>query len=119
MARLKRLEPGLASLGARLDYLRPDYDLARRAREPWRRWYNTARWAHLRDECKRLARYTCVRCGFSSIDTSLLHADHKTPHRGDWALFHNPQNLQCLCHTCHNSAKQAEEAKERARARRG
>jgi len=36
-------------------------------------------------------------------------ADHKTPHRGDEALFWDRQNLWCLCKGCHDGAKQRED----------
>lgn len=38
-----------------------------------------------------------------------LVADHKTPHRGDVALFWDEQNLQCLCKPCHDRDKQRAE----------
>ncbi|MCD9825235.1 HNH endonuclease signature motif containing protein [Bradyrhizobium japonicum] len=33
-------------------------------------------------------------------------ADHVKPHKGSEALFYDPDNLQSLCASCHNSAKQ-------------
>jgi 5-methylcytosine-specific restriction enzyme A len=33
-------------------------------------------------------------------------ADHKVPHRGDETLFFDENNLQSLCKTCHDGAKQ-------------
>lgn len=35
--------------------------------------------------------------------------DHTIPHKGDPALFFNPDNLQSLCKTHHDSTKQREE----------
>ena len=32
--------------------------------------------------------------------------DHIVPHKGDEARFHDLNNLQSLCATCHNSVKQ-------------
>lgn len=32
--------------------------------------------------------------------------DHKVPHRGDERLFFDEDNLQSLCKTCHDGAKQ-------------
>ena len=40
-------------------------------------------------------------------------ADHIEPHRGDPVLFWSRANLQCLCKPCHDSTKQAEEARTR------
>ena len=53
--------------------------------------------------------FTCQRCHRIEADTSQLVADHKVPHRGDERLFWDPGNLQCLCKTCHDTVKQAEE----------
>ena len=61
------------------------------------RLYNTAEW-------KRGRRYhlnnkpLCAACGKPA---SVV--DHITPHRGELALFWNPENWQSLCTTCHNS----------------
>lgn len=35
-----------------------------------------------------------------------LHCDHIVPHRGDPQKFFDPDNLQTLCASCHNSIKQ-------------
>jgi 5-methylcytosine-specific restriction endonuclease McrA len=35
--------------------------------------------------------------------------DHKRPHKGDEALFFDPNNLQSLCKPHHDGAKQAQE----------
>ena len=32
--------------------------------------------------------------------------DHVKPHKGNEVLFFNPLNLQSLCKSCHDSAKQ-------------
>ncbi|WP_282021681.1 HNH endonuclease signature motif containing protein [Ruegeria faecimaris] len=40
-----------------------------------------------------------------------LVADHKIPHRGDEALFYDPDNLQSLCPDHHDRDKQIEEIK--------
>ena len=40
--------------------------------------------------------------------------DHVVPHRGDMALFLDPENLQSLCHACH-SRKTMEERNSRRR----
>ena len=31
--------------------------------------------------------------------------DHVIPHKGNVALFHDPDNLQSLCQQCHDSVK--------------
>ena len=35
--------------------------------------------------------------------------DHVIPHRGDVVLLFDPANLQSLCKTCHDGAKQEQE----------
>ena len=36
--------------------------------------------------------------------------DHITPHKGIWARFIDPANVQCLCKACHDRHKQQLEA---------
>ena len=46
----------------------------------------------------------CVRCqALASV------VDHRTPHRGDRALFWDKSNWQRLCRPCHSSKKQRQE----------
>ena len=73
----------------------------RRTHQPWRKWYSTGRWKSLarivlRDEplcreCKKQGR----------IEASAV-VDHIKPHRGDYTLFFERDNLQGLCTECHN-----------------
>jgi hypothetical protein len=37
------------------------------------------------------------------------HVDHVKPHKGNLALFYDPQNLQTLCTPHHNGSKRREE----------
>ncbi|MFZ5736322.1 MAG: HNH endonuclease [Pseudomonadota bacterium] len=76
---------------------------------PWKRWYKTSRWAALRLTIFLRDHYTCRRCTKLEGDTSRLVCDHIKPHRGDERLFWDEGNLQTLCKSCHDSAKQAEE----------
>jgi 5-methylcytosine-specific restriction endonuclease McrA len=78
---------------------------------PWRRWYNTARWRALRLRIFDRDLYTCQWPGCGRIEprTSQLVADHRTPHRGDEALFWDEGNVQTLCKPCHDGAKQRSE----------
>jgi 5-methylcytosine-specific restriction endonuclease McrA len=77
--------------------------------QPWRRWYNTARWRALRLKVFLRDLFTCKRCGHVEGDTSLLVCDHVIPHRGDEAKFWDEANLQTLCKDCHDRVKQREE----------
>lgn len=113
MAKLTSLTPRLQPLRSKLSSVpvtRQDRDRARDQR-PWRRWYKTARWQKLRMAVLLRDLFTCQwpGCGRIEADTSLLVADHKTPHRGDADLFWDDRNLWCLCKPCHDSAKAREE----------
>ncbi|WP_294353342.1 HNH endonuclease [uncultured Sphingomonas sp.] len=82
-----------------------------RAQSEARRWYKTAEWQRLREATLLRDHFTCRMCGKGpQVETSQLVADHRTPHRGDRALFFNAGNLWTLCASpCHNKVKQAEE----------
>lgn len=122
MARLKLLRDGVHRLPSIVGYLQGGaavHDKTRAKVNPLRKLYGTARWQRLRWDVLVRDEFTCKRCGVTLTDTSQLVADHIRPHRGDEALFWDKGNLQCLCAGCHNSAKQAEEARDRAAAARG
>ncbi|ADU12024.1 HNH endonuclease [Asticcacaulis excentricus] len=81
---------------------------------PWRKWYNTAKWADLKQEAHTRDLYTCQMCGricggkYPAPDSPT--ADHKEPHRGSEALFFDINNIQTLCKSpCHDKVKQADE----------
>jgi len=78
--------------------------------EPWRKWYKTARWQRLRLQVFIRDSFTC-QCGCGRIEgnTSLLVADHKTPHRGSEALFWDDANIQTMLKACHDGLKQKAE----------
>jgi 5-methylcytosine-specific restriction enzyme A len=44
----------------------------------------------------------CVRCEQDGRVTAAAQVDHTIPHKGDPALFWDPDNLQSLCETCHS-----------------
>jgi 5-methylcytosine-specific restriction enzyme A len=110
----------LTTLGSRLSRLpggrlklaetRQQVDRNRNA-QAWRGWYGLKRWKQLRWSVLVRDGFTCQRegCGRIEHDTSKLVADHRTPHRGDPALFWSERNLLTLCAACHSGAKQAEE----------
>jgi 5-methylcytosine-specific restriction enzyme A len=109
VGRLKQMAPMLGAMQARVGYL-PETEFARRrAANPLRALYNTARWQAVRWQVLVDALFTCARCGRLERDTSRLVADHKVPHRGDLALFWDRGNLQCLCKPCHDRDKQRDE----------
>lgn len=111
MAKLPTMRPRLTTMrpplaGAKSEAARSQF---RRETIPWRRWYDSARWKRLRWSVLVRDLFTCQRCGRIEGDPSKLVADHKTPHRGDEALFWDSANLICLCASCHSGPKQREE----------
>ena len=74
--------------------------------DPFHAWYCTAHWRQLRilalqrdplcRECQRVAS---------------TRVDHIKPHKGNWDLFVDLENLQGLCEECHNR-KTREENKQ-------
>ncbi|WP_449375914.1 HNH endonuclease [Bosea thiooxidans] len=60
-------------------------------------------------EAQLTAQPLCEYCLACDEVTEATVADHVKPHRGDEALFWDPDNLQSLCGSCHSRHKQAEE----------
>lgn len=85
-----------------------DHDQKRRAAQPWRAWYNTARWRVLRS-WRLSTEPLCRMCRDAGLTTAASVADHIDPHRGDEAKFFDPENTQSLCKSCHDGAKQRAE----------
>jgi 5-methylcytosine-specific restriction protein A len=85
-----------------------EYEGRRRARSPWRAWYGLAIWQKLR--AVQLAdEPLCQRCLVEGITRAADTVHHKKPHRGDWALFADPFNLESVCKPCHDLDIQREE----------
>jgi 5-methylcytosine-specific restriction protein A len=83
------------------------------AAQEYRRLYATPQWKGLR--LQQLNKEPlCRSCEAQGRVTAATVADHIKPHRGDPALFFDPDNLQSLCDEepwrCHSSAKQSEES---------
>lgn len=51
----------------------------------------------------------CEMCLAIGIVEQANVVDHKTPHKGNTDLFHDPNNLQSLSKRCHDSVKQSQE----------
>jgi 5-methylcytosine-specific restriction enzyme A len=67
--------------------------------------YNTKRWYRLRYH--QLQEHPlCAMCSKLARVTAATIVDHVKPHRGDEELFFDATNLQSLCKTCHDGAKQ-------------
>ena len=64
-------------------------DERRYAENPWRKWYSNAPWAKAKR--RQLAKQPlCEMCEGRgrTVPATIVH--HRTPHRGDWALFIDP-----------------------------
>ena len=112
MGKLRQIRGPLAGLKPRVAFLNDDKAAASRARDrttEGRTWYKTQRWRKLRWQILVRDLFTCQKCSRVEPVTALLVADHKTPHRGEEALFWDDANLWCLCKRCHDSTKQREE----------
>ena len=114
MGKLRQLRGVLPVLKPKVSFMNDDKAAVSRARDrqhEFRAWYKTQRWRRLRWRVLVRDLFTCQMpgCGRVETNTSLLVADHKTPHRGDEVLFGEEGNLWCLCKPCHDSAKQREE----------
>jgi len=74
----------------------------------WHNLYGRKEWKSLRASQLKL-QPMCQFCIERSKIVPARIVDHIKPHKGDINLFHDPSNLQSLCKTCHDSAKQREE----------
>jgi 5-methylcytosine-specific restriction enzyme A len=76
-------------------------------------FYSTASWRALR--WAQLSKEPlCRMCQSQGRLTPATVADHVVPHRGDWDAFVGGE-LQSLCKTCHDGAKQSLEKGGRLR----
>ena len=84
-----------------------------RGRGAYSHLYRTKDWKDLRLSVLERDRYMCQQCGTAltgkapGSDSPVVN--HKTPHKGDRRLFHDPRNLEALCKLCHDGAVQASE----------
>lgn len=83
-------------------------DRKRSVEAPWRRWYSLAVWSAARAR-QRAKQPLCERCLERGKVTPMTVVNHRTPHRGDWALFIDPANHESACKPCHDGEIQAEE----------
>jgi len=82
--------------------------MKRHWRQPGHNLYQTKRWRRLRRQVLS-EEPLCRMCQQVGKVTPSDTVDHIREHKGDKALFWDRANLQGLCHTCHDSAKQLKE----------
>jgi 5-methylcytosine-specific restriction protein A len=70
--------------------------------------YKSKAWHRLRWH-QLQAEPLCWMCRQVGRTVAATIVDHKTPHRGDLTLFHDPANLASLCKACHDRHKQRQE----------
>jgi 5-methylcytosine-specific restriction protein A len=75
----------------------------------YRRLYKLAIW-HKRLRPQKLAQDPlCERCQRLGKVTAATVVNHKQPHRGDYSLFTDRDNLESVCKPCHDRHAQADE----------
>jgi 5-methylcytosine-specific restriction enzyme A len=72
---------------------------------PYQPLYNRKAWPRIRAR-QLVQEPLCRMCKEIGLDEPATVADHIVPHKGDWDLFFDAGNIQSLCITHHNSAKQ-------------
>lgn len=69
----------------------------------WHWMYNTPEWTQQLRPAQLLREPWCCECAEQGNRVRATVVDHKKPHRGDWALFIDPQNHQSLCKHHHDA----------------
>lgn len=116
MGKLKSLRPALGMLPSAVGYVEGDTKATDKRREimaPWRAWYRTKRWYQLRWQVFVRDGFVCQRSGELCLGKypapNSPVANHKRPHKGDPALFWDPDNVETVAKHVHDSLIQAEE----------
>ncbi len=82
-------------------------DRRSQAANAWRKLYGKAAWQALR--ATQLATHPlCGRHRGRAVPATVVN--HRTPHKGDLALFLDPANLESVCKPCHDGPIQRAEA---------
>lgn len=76
--------------------------------------YKSARWIKLRKQALLRDDYLCVQCLEQGIITPADVVDHIVELRDDITKAYDINNLQSLCHACHNRKTLAEKANRKA-----
>ncbi len=78
------------------------------AARAYRRLYSTRRWRDAREAQLGLVPL-CERCTSHGLVVAATVVNHRKPHKGDEALFWDPDNHQSLCAPCHDGETQSRE----------
>lgn len=79
----------------------------------WQRLYKSALWLRMRD-AQLAAEPLCRFCLMVEDVTEATVCDHIIPHKGSIELFHDQNNLQSLCASCHDRLKARIESGKKA-----
>lgn len=85
----------------------------RRESASWHSWYNLPVWTNQLRPDQLLREPFCQECDRRGVRTKATDVDHIRDHKGDWALFTDPGNLQSLCHSCHAKKTMREQWQKR------
>lgn len=85
----------------------------RRESAEWHWMYATKDWTEVLRPGQLLSEPFCRECARRGLRVKATRVDHVKPHRGDWAVFSDPENLQSLCESCHNRKTALEMAERR------
>ena len=85
----------------------------RRESAPWHGWYSLPVWTDDLRQAQLLREPFCQECDRRGLRTWATDVDHIRDHKGDWALFTARDNLQSLCHSCHDRKTMREQWRKR------
>ena len=74
----------------------------------YKRWYKLKIWLDLRG-VQLDKNPLCERCVNNGKYVEATVVNHKIPHKGEWKLFNDPENLESVCKHCHDAVIQFEE----------
>lgn len=81
----------------------------------WHRWYSLPIWTDDLRPAQLLREPFCRECARRGTRTRATDVDHVRDHKGDWALFTDPANLESLCHSCHSRKTAREQWQNRTK----
>lgn len=85
--------------------------------QSWRWMYGTPKWEQLRGD-QLLREPFCRECARRGLRVWATDVDHIVDHKGNWATFADPDNLESLCHSCHSRKTARELWQNRTQKRR-